>query len=440
MKDIVVFGAGHVAGPFVRYLLEKGYSMTVASRTLSKAERLVEGYENGEAERFNIESEKEHLDGLISEHEIAVSLLPYVYHHIIAEKCIEKGKNMVTTSYVSEEMDELDEEAKDSGVFILMECGLDPGLDHMSALKIIHDVGKKGGKITSFESYCGGLPAPEDNDNPFGYKFSWSPKGVLLAGKNAAKYLKDGETKEISAEDLFDHHWPMDIPELPGLEAYPNRNSLPYKRKYGLEDANTVFRGTLRYPGWSKMMKGMVDLGLLKEEQKDLSGMTYRELMIDLIDGDDERDVKKQVSEYLDMKTGSDAIERFEWLGLFDDVSIGIEEAQIIDVLVEKMEQELEYKPGEKDLIVLHHIFEAEYPDREEEITSTLIELREPNGESAMSRTVGLPPAIAVDMILQDRIQGKGVHIPTKQEIYEPILEYLDEEEDIGFKEQVKEK
>jgi len=434
MNKAVVFGAGHVAGPHVRYLLEKGYEVTVASRTLSKAEDKVEGYENGKAVEFDI-NDQEMLDELVSQHDVAVSLLPYVFHEKVAKSCIRNGKQMVTTSYVSDEIQALDDEAKEAGILIMMETGVDPGTDHMSAMRVIHDVENRGGTVTSFESYCGGLPAPEDNDNPYGYKFSWSPKGVLLAGKNSAKYLKKGDIVKIPSEELFENHWPMDIPGFDEeLEAYPNRNSIPYKEKYGLADAETVFRGTLRYPGWCETMKCMVDLGLMDEDEKDLSGMTYRDMMAEISGGGEPEDT----ADFLDISVDSEPIQRMGWLGLFEDEPIPIEEGGYIDALVELMLEKMDYKEGEKDMLIMHHIFEAEFDDKQEKITSTMIDFGVAGGETSMARTVGLPAAMAVEMVLEGAIDETGVTIPVEPEIYEPILEKL-EGEGIVFEEVKKE-
>ena len=233
MKKVVIFGAGMVAGPPVKYLLEKSFKVIVASRTIAKAEALIGNHPNGVAKAFDItKATDEDLDIIIKDCDLAVSLLPYIYHVKVAKSCIKYKKHMVTTSYVSPEMLALDEEAKKVGITILNEIGVDPGIDHMSAQQIIDDVHDRNGKVLSFTSYTGGLPAPDANNNPWGYKLSWSPRGVILAGRNAAKYLKDGEVVEIPGEDLFDHYIPFpvhekgpgDTEELGMLEGYPNRN------------------------------------------------------------------------------------------------------------------------------------------------------------------------------------------------------------------------
>ncbi|MGB2989140.1 MAG: saccharopine dehydrogenase C-terminal domain-containing protein, partial [Candidatus Zixiibacteriota bacterium] len=234
MKKVLVLGAGLVSKPLVQYLLDQpDFHVTVASRTVSKAEKLVGDHPRGKALPLNVK-DTDTLRNLISDADLAISLVPYAHHVTVANFCIELKKQMVTTSYVSAAMKELDQKAKDAGVLILNEIGLDPGIDHMSAMRIIHDVQNKGGRIASFYSYCGGLPAPEANTNPWGYKFSWSPRGVVLAGKNPGRYLKDKKEVKIASEDLFAHFWPMNIEGVPPLEAYPNRDSIPYLEIYGI--------------------------------------------------------------------------------------------------------------------------------------------------------------------------------------------------------------
>ena len=286
MKKVLVLGAGLVTGPLVHYLLDQeDFQVKVASRTVEKAQKLVGTAKNGIAERLDVSDEKA-LEKLISEADLSISLLPYIYHPLVAKLCIKHKKLMVTASYVKDEMKALDEEAKRAGVILLNEIGVDPGIDHMSAMQVINRIRANGGKLVSFSSYCGGLPAPDANDNPYGYKFSWSPRGVILAGKNPARYLKDGEIVDIPGEDLFSHHWPVKIAGFGELEGYPNRDSLPYIETYGVKGVKNMFRGTLRYPGWCETMKKIAELGLLDEaERNDLAGLTFADLTAKLIGG-----------------------------------------------------------------------------------------------------------------------------------------------------------
>ena len=427
MKKVLILGAGLVSRPHVNYLLDQpDFLVTVASRTVSKAEKLVGDHPRGKAISSNVKDE-EKLEELVSENDLSVSLLPYTYHVKIAKLCLKHGKNMVTTSYVSDEMKALDGEAKKAGLLLLNEIGVDPGIDHMSAMRVIHNVKSNGGRITSFKSYCGGLPAPEANTNPWGYKFSWSPRGVVMAGKNSAKYLMDNEIVEIPGPELFATHWEVDIPGFGKLEAYPNRNSVPYRELYDIAETDTMFRGTLRYLGWCVTMKKIVDLGLLDDEKAyDLPNLTYANFMKDFVNSSEYDDLKKALADKWDVDESSDPIFRMNWIGLLGDEKIGLEKGTAMDVFCKILLDKLKYAPGERDLLVLHHEFRAEYPDKKQKITSTMIDYGIPNGDSSMSRTVGLPGAIAVKLILNGEIKETGVQIPVKPKIYKPVLKELE--------------
>ena len=427
MKKVLVLGAGLVSKPLVQYLLDQpDFHVTVASRTVSKAEKLVGDHPRGKALSLNVTNTDE-LKKLISDADLAISLVPYAHHVTVANLCIELKKQMVTTSYVSAAMKELDKKAKDAGVLILNEIGLDPGIDHMSAMRIIHGVQNKGGRIVSFYSYCGGLPAPEANTNPWGYKFSWSPRGVVLAGKNAARYLKDKKEVQIASEDLFAHFWPMEIEGVPPLEAYPNRDSVPYVDVYGIADADSMYRGTFRYPGWCQTLKKVVDLGMLDETEQEVKGLSYGDFLWKLMKKDKGENLKETLADHLKIKEDSEPIKRFEWLGLLGDDPIPTEKSSPLDVFADRLLEKLKYEEGERDMIVLHHDFRAEYPGgKKEKITSTLIDYGIPHGDSSMSRTVGLPAAIGAALILNGKIADTGVHIPVKPTIYEPALDELE--------------
>lgn len=426
MRKVLVLGAGLVARPHVAYLLDQpDFAVTVATRTVSKAEKIIGDHSNGKPVALNVNDDWA-LDKLISEHDIVVSLLPYTYHVKVAKFCIKNKKHMVTTSYLSDRMRELHQEAKDAGVVIINEIGVDPGIDHMSAMKIIDTAKSKGGVIKSFRSYCGGLPAPEANTNPWGYKFSWSPRGVVAAGKNPAKYLQDGKTVEILGTELFDAHWTVNIPGFGELEAYPNRDSLSYIDGYNIPEVDTMFRGTLRYPGWSTTMKKVIELGLLDDEKVyELSGLSYAEFMKAFARKKDITDLKQVVASQLGLLKDSIPIYKMEWLGLFSDEKIGLEKGTAMDIFCKILYDKLQYKAGERDMLVMHHEFVVEFPDKTQHITSTMLDFGIPNGDTSMSRTVGLPAAIAVKMILQGKITEPGIHVPVKPYIYLPILEEL---------------
>jgi saccharopine dehydrogenase (NADP+, L-glutamate forming)/spermidine synthase len=354
-------------------------------------------------------------------------MVPYTFHPVIAAAAIEAGKSVVTASYVSPAMKELDGRARKKGVLILNELGLDPGIDHMEAMRIIHQVHEHGGRVRSFTSYCGGLPAPEANTNPFGYKFSWSPRGVLLASKNSAKYLKDGKVVFIPAERLFADPEMISIPGLGDFEGYPNRDSVSYRDIYGIPEATSIFRGTLRYPGWCRTMRKIGELGLLDEAGvRDWQGRTYRDLLAELAGTPATGDVKRAVAERLGLKPGSDVITRLEWLGLFTDEPLPVAKGSALDILSARMVERLKYAEGERDMVILRHEFLVENRDgRMEKIASSLIDFGVPGGDSSMSRTVGLPAAIGARLVLEGRIKETGVRVPVTPDIYNPILDEL---------------
>ena len=425
VERVLVFGAGLVAGTLVRYLLDQeGFQVKVASRTLEKAQNLIGKAKNGSAEELNA-NDPAALDRLISEADLSISLLPYVYHPLVARLCVAHCRPMVTTSYVKDEMRALDKSAKEAGVILLNEIGVDPGIDHMSAMQVIDRIREGGGKLVSFSSYCGGLPAPEANDNPFGYKFSWSPRGVLLAGKNPARYLKDGEIINIPGEELFAHHWPVEIEGVGMLEGYPNRDCLPYMDTYGIPDVKGMFRGTLRYPGWCETMKKIAELGLLDEvERNDLVGLTLHGLAAKLVGSSGEA-LKKDLASFLNVDENSKVISDLEWLGFLSDVPLPEEVHSLFDILAARMLETMRYASGERDMLIMQHEFVARYPDCTKKTTATLIDYEIPHGDSSMSRLVGLPAAVAAKLILQGEIDLVGVQVPLVPEIYKPVLDEL---------------
>ncbi len=432
MKNVLVLGAGLVSKPGVRYLLnQKNIFITVASRTVSKAENLVKGFSNAKAIQLNVNDEVQ-LSKLIEKNDIIVSLLPWIHHLKVANLCLKHNKHMATTSYVSDDMRKLNDEATSKNLLFLNEIGVDPGIDHMSAMKIIDEVYENGGKVLHFYSYCGGLPAPEDNDNPFGYKFSWSPKGVVLASRNSGKFLENGKVVDIEGKDLFLNYRIEEIEGLGKFEVYPNRNSLPYKELYNLKDALTVMRGTYRNLGWCETLKKMVDIGLIDEEKKEyLSGITYRKMMAELIIEKDDTQIEQKVAQRLNIKPDSEIMKRFEWLGLFSNEKVP-EHDNVLDILSDLLQEKLVYKDDEKDMIILQHKFTVENADNSKTlITSTLIDFGLALKESSMARTVSLPLAIGVRFMAEERFDLKGVHIPITKQIYEPVLKEL---ETLGIK------
>jgi len=433
MKKVLVLGAGLVARPLVRYLLDQSQvQVKVASRTVSKAEKLIDNHPRGIAEQLNVE-DPETLKRVVTDADIVISLLPWIHHLKVANLCVEFNKNFVTTSYVKPEMQALDEKAKAQGLLFLNEIGVDPGIDHMAAMKIINKVKNAGGKITSFYSYCGGLPAMPDNTNPFGYKFSWSPSGVMLAANNDGRYLKDGEIVDIPGPRLFEYYWLLDIPGSATFEAYINRDALPYIDLYGLQGIKSMYRGTLRNISTCESWNHFKKLGLLNQELTfDFTKLTLRDVMAQLVQSDG-KDLIKDLAAFLGIPEYSIALKKLEWLGLFNNEKIPLESASSFDMFAHILEKKLVYALGEVDLLVQHHEFIAEYPGKKEKITSTMIDTGIPHGDSSMARTVSLPAAIATRLILEEKINLTGVHIPVLPEIYQSILAEL-ETMNIAFK------
>lgn len=432
MKKILVLGAGMISRPLVRYLLDQpDCSVTMATRTVSKAEKIINNHPNGKAEPLDVQDDL-NLENFISSSDVVVSLLPYTFHVKIAELCIKHRKHLVTTSYISDAMKKLDKKAKDAGVLLLNECGLDPGIDHMSAMRIIHDVESNDGRVVSFKSTTGALPSHEANNNPFSYKFSWSPRGVLLASLNSAKWLEEGKEVSIPGEQLFENYYLQEIPRVGVFENYPNRDSTPYKNIYGLTHARTVYRGTFRFVGWCETLRNIVALGWLSEKPiKEFSGKTYGDLTRHLIGVKSEEDILKATAKYLNLKPYSTVIKRLEWLGLFSDKPVPDNKNNPLDYLNVLTLSKMTLEEHERDMVVMHHEFIAEYPSKKEYRTSTLVDYGIPNGDTSIARTVALPAAIAVKMIIQGKITLTGVHLPVIPDIYNPIL---DELEEIGIK------
>jgi saccharopine dehydrogenase (NADP+, L-glutamate forming) len=437
MARVLVLGAGMVTRPLVRYLLDQpDIKVVVATRTVDKAKKMIAGHPKGEAKSLDVEKNIDAVENEVKNADVVVSLVPYAFHVSVSKLCIKHKKHVVTTSYVSDAMKALDADAKSAGIILLNECGLDPGIDHMSAMRVIHDVEKRGGKVTRFRSSTGALPAHEANNNPFGYKFSWSPRGVLLASRNAAKWLEDGKEVSIPGEQLFENYYIQDVPEVGAFENYPNRNSVPYKDIYGLKDARTVYRGTFRMTGWCETMRRVVALGWLRDEPiPGFTGKTYGDVTRHLIGAAAGADLSKATAKFLGVESFATVIKRFEWLGLFSDRPLPKDKNNPLDYLNVLTLEKMVIGENERDMIVMHHEFTAEFPGGKKELlTSTLVDYGIPGEDTSIARTVSLPAAIAVKLILDKKIKDTGCHIPVSPSIYNPILDEL-EPYNVVFKE-----
>jgi len=424
MQKVLILGAGMVVKPMVEYLLENKFNLTIASPMKDRADEMINGNPHGSSLDWSMD-DPETLDMLVTEHDITVSLLPYKFHTEVAKVCLKHRKPLVTTSYVQPEMQALDAAAKKAGVIFLNEIGLDPGIDHMSAMRIIDHIHNRDGKVEEFYSICGALPAPETADNPLKYKFSWSPKGVVLASRNSALYLKNGERIFIEPQDLFKDRFELSFPEIGRLEVYPNRDSISYINIYGIPETKTIYRGTFRYKGWCETLDAMKSINMLDDTPKDYSGMTYAGFMAERTQLTD-ADVKKQLSAYPGFSENSIALKAFEWLGLFSEKPMGYNYTTPFEITSDLMIQKMMLSDNERDMVVLQHIFLASYPGGGKEvIKSSMLDFGSPATNTSIARTVALPASIAVKMILEGKINLSGVYRPVVPEVYNPVLNEL---------------
>jgi len=431
MEKVAVLGSGFVTKPAVDYFLDKcGYEVILTSIQKQEAEKLIDNRPGGRAVCWTID-QLDLLDKLVSEVDLVMSMIPPSMHIPVAKACLKHKKNMVTASYISPEMDELHPEAQHRDILILNEVGEDPGLDHMCAKKMIDEIKALGGKVTGLTSYGAGLPSFEHNNNPFGYKFSWSPMGVILAAKTPAVYLKNGKKIDVPAAELFGHNRLVDLEGIGTFETYPNRDCRGYVKHYGLDDDVSMYRGVLRFPGWCSTMQTLIALNLLDNTlEKDFRETSYAQFTASLMGADSCEDILQGAVDFLKIEEDSKSIEKLKWLGLFDDNQIPVLRGTNADVLVDLMVKKMSYGPDEKDMVIVANEIIAQFPDHKEKRSeATLIE-GIPGGDSAMSRAVSLPAAIASKLILNNKIKARGVHRPTSAEIYLPVLKEM---EDFGI-------
>lgn len=377
------------------------------------------------------------LDAAIQGKDVVISLIPYIYHANVIQSAIKHKVNVVTTSYVSPAMLAHDEAAKAAGVVVMNEIGVDPGVDHLYALKTIKEVHEEGGKIISFLSYCGGLPAPEDSNNPLGYKFSWSSRGVLLALKNSAKFYQDGHIVEYSGEDLMNSA--KSIPIYPGYAfvGYPNRDSTPYKERYNIPEAQTILRGTLRYAGFPEFVKTLVDIGFLEDApQSFLAESAPQIAWNDVVahrlgsSSNAEADLVALIKQKSSIK--GDDIDRIirgmKWLGMFSQTPV-TRRGNYLDTLCATLEEKMQYEKNERDMLMLQHRFEVELKDGTRQTrTSTLLEYGKPGGFTAMARLVGMPCGIATQLVLDGVINKPGILAPMSWDLIEPLMKGIEAE------------
>ncbi len=434
MKKILILGAGQSAPFLISYLLNEaeanGWFVTVADRDVKAAAARVDGHPRGDAIALNA-NDMAILSAQIKKSDVVVNMLAPQFQHLVAWECVQHGTHMISASYRDQRVRDLHNEAQRMDALVLCECGLDPGIDHMSAMSLITDVRKQGGVIEGFLSYGSGIPAPDSLSNPMKYAITWNPRNVVMAAEHGAQYLKSGQIKIVPHWQVFRRSWVVEVEGLGTMEAYPNRDSLSYKHIYGLEHATTMIRGTLRYPGWSETWLQIVRLGLANEELRipDLANRTYAEVLEMFLPRSASGDsLAQRVANHLQISPTGGIIDKMTWLGLFSDEPTGVDGESSAEVLSHLLQKKLVLKENERDMVVLVHELEVCYPeenDRRERVVSTLIEYGQPNSFTAMSKTVGLPAAIAAKLLLTDDLPITGSHIPTHAAIYSAILNEL---------------
>ena len=440
MKKILVIGAGRSAVTLIKYLLDNAkvnnWFVRVADFSLELAEEAVYNHDYGKAIFFNV-TDKSQRESEIYNADIVISMLPATLHIPVAKDCIQFKTNLVTASYVSEEIAALDEKAKNAGILLLNEIGLDPGIDHMSAMHLIDEIKDNGGEITSFKSYCGGLVHPDFDNNPWDYKFTWNPRNVVLAGQGNAKFLENGKEKTIAYSDLFTKTEQITILEAGAFEGYANRNSLSYKKEYGLENISTLFRGTLRKIGYCNAWNIFVQLGMTDDSYKleNSENIRNRELVNKFLPYDDELSVEEKLCKKFNIRIDGMIFKKLEWLDLFSDKKVGMKDASPAQMLQEILEKKWKLGVVDKDMIVMQHQFEYLQNGNKKKLNSSLVVFGEDPRYTAMAKTVGLPVAVATKLILNGAIQSTGVKIPTVKDIYVPVLEEL-KEHGINFMEE----
>ncbi len=430
MKNILVIGAGLSSSSLIKYLLEhantEDWMIQVGDVNQQLAESKINNHPKGNSLLLNI-NDGALLEATITKTDLVISLLPPNLHIHVAKLCLKHSKHFISASYVTEEMKNLHVEALKSNILLLNECGLDPGIDHMSAMKMIHKIQSDGGEIVSFKSYCGGLIAKESDNNPWHYKFTWNPRNVVLAGQNTARYLSNGELKFIPPSRIFNEIEQITIPDGEVFDCYANRDSLDYLKPYGIENAKTVMRGTMRGEGFCEAWDCLVKLGLtddtitLPESHK----ITFRELTSAFTPGNKQINLEERVLDFLKIEPDDSIFLKLKWLGIFNPIPILIPGATPAMILQNLLLEKWKLFPGDIDRIIMHHAFVYKNQKLDGYNTSTLVVKGENNTLTAMAKTVGLPMGIAAKLLLQDKIKTRGVQIPTTAEFYNPILKEL---------------
>ena len=430
MKNILICGAGMSATDLIHYMLEHSiendWSVTVGDIDVDKVIRKINGHPRGKAVFFDC-YDKNIMESHIKDADIIISLLPPGMHAHAAKIALKHNAHVVTASYTAPEMWELSEEAARKGLTFLNELGADPGIDHMNGMKAVDRIRSKGGDIISFTSFCGSLIAPESNDNPWGYKFTWSPMNVVLAGNGGARYIKDDEFRCVPYHRLFGDPHMVHIPGHGTFEAYANRDSIPYRDKYGLHDVPTLIRATLRHPGFCKAWDAMIQIGLTANNYRieGSENMSYRQWLSSYLPGNSGLPLENKLAELLDTDIDSTLFNQLKWTDLLTDRPIKIANGTPAEILLDLLKDKWKFRQGDTDMLVFYDRQEYELEGKLYEHIAYMVAKGVDHQHTAISRTVGLPAAIGAKLILNGEIKSRGVILPTQKEVYEPILDEL---------------
>jgi saccharopine dehydrogenase-like NADP-dependent oxidoreductase len=441
MKHVLVLGAGQSSPYLIQQLLHDAerfdWFVTVADRDEDLARRRIDGHPRSNAVHVDA-TDVSLLANLVERSDVVVNFLSPVFQHRIARTCVEFGRAMVSASYRDQRVRELDQEARRRGALLVNECGLDPGIDHMTAMALVERVRRQGVRILKFASYGGGLPAFGEPMNPMQYFVTWNPRNVVMSGEGGAAYLIDGLVKAVPHHEVFHRTWRFDVPGVGVLESYPNRDSITYRSLYGMEEASTMLRGTLRYPGWCETWCQIVRLGLPNEELR-LPGMKER-TWAEVVEMFLPRDLagvhlEQRVASYLGISPTGTIMDNLRWLGLFSDLPTKSEGETVAEALIDLLQAKLALPAGGRDMVVLAHeiVVEGEGGTRDK-LTSWMVHKGEANGMTAMAHSVGLPAALMVRLMLTGAVPMTGSYIPTHAAIYKPLLAAL-EREGMSFEE-----
>ena len=443
MRNILIIGAGKSTSYIVKYLVNKSIKenlfITIGDIDIDNAKKLSTNSNKTKAIKFDILNKKTSSD-YISKSDIVISMLPARYHMYVAKQCLIYKKSLLTASYISDEMYALDSQVKKAGIIFMNEIGLDPGIDHMSAMKIIDQIKNDGNELFMFKSYTGGLIAPESDNNLWNYKFTWNSRNVVLAGQGGdAKYIEEKKLKQISYKNLFKNIEPLEIQEYGKFEAYANRDSLKYRSIYNLDGIDTLFRGTIRRAGFSKAWDVFVTLGMTDDSYiiKDSNKMSNRDYIEHFLSSNSNQSTESKIKNKFGLNEKSVIWNKLLELNIFDDkVKIPLNNATPAQVLEHILLQKWQLEKDDKDMVVMCHKFGYKKNNKLYQIDSTMVSIGEDETYTAMAKTVGLPLAIAALAILNNLIKSTGVQLPVSREIYFPILKEL-EEYQISFKEKI---